>query len=87
MDATWTFINTSLSSGTGRLFLLIQEHQVFRIGDKLLLSSFFIQLILLTTAFIKLSGSGKADVEYSTCICAGGKGKQQQRKFIGNTCP
>jgi hypothetical protein len=64
IDAAWTFINTSLSPGAGRLFLLIQEHQAFRICDKQLLSSFLYQVMLLTSAFIKLSVSGKADVEY-----------------------
>jgi len=64
MDEAWTFINTSLSSG---MFLIIQEHQVFRICDKQLLSSILYQVILLTSAFIKLSVSGKADVEYSVC--------------------
>jgi hypothetical protein len=68
IDAAWTFINTSLSSGTGRLFLLIQEHQVFRICDKRLLSSFLYQVMLLTSAFIKLSGFGKGGVEYSAAI-------------------
>jgi hypothetical protein len=42
MDAAWTFIKTSLSPGTGGLILLIHKHQVLRICDKQLLSSFFI---------------------------------------------
>jgi len=40
---------------------------VFRICDKQLLSSFLYQVILQSSAFIKLNVSGKADVEYSTC--------------------
>jgi hypothetical protein len=40
---------------------------VFRICDKQLLSSFLYQVISLISSFIKLSVSGKADVEYSAC--------------------
>jgi len=68
MDAACTFINTSLSPATGWSVSFVQKHQLFRICDIQLLSSFLYQVILLTSAFIKLSVFGKADVEYSTCM-------------------
>jgi hypothetical protein len=46
---------------------LIEEHRVCHICDKQLLSSFLYQVILLTLVCIKLSVSGKADIEYSAC--------------------